>query len=147
MAGNTILLTKFQPIRREAINVQEATPILPGNIVKITNTGGVDLAGPVAVGTPLLIAVENDLYGKGVSDSYALNDLIQMEHLQSGDVVQVMAVAGAGFSAAVGTPLYLDASGTVSTAKGVNTLASFVALQALTIATGGNNTLIDALVC
>jgi hypothetical protein len=133
-----ILLKKFQPVRSEAI---AAAAIYPGELVML------DSAGKFALNTAsdinargALIAVEDELQGKDKSDQYASASLVQAEQLQPGDEVQVMLDSTAPAAISIGDRLHPNAGGTVAELAN----GSFVALEAVSTATGAADQLIKA---
>jgi hypothetical protein len=69
--------------------------ITPGHLVAVASTGKVAVHAAAGLATRPLIAVENALIGKGISDAYAADDLVQCVHAQPGDVIYALVAAGA----------------------------------------------------
>jgi hypothetical protein len=115
MAKKTIKLKKYQDI----INEYFAEAVLsPGNLLKVTGTGGV-VKNTVAAKRPsLVVALEDELQGKTINDDYADASPVQCWMLQPGEEVLLRGVGAIALGAEVET----DATG------GVVTLAAGVAI-------------------
>lgn len=120
----TIKLKKYQDI----INEFFAEAVVPaGSLVMVTGTGGV-VVNTVVTGNPsLLVALEDELQGKTVDDSYADTEPVQTWAVQPGEEVQLVATG----AVAVGEQVELVADGTVQA------LASGVAIGVATWAAEG----------
>jgi hypothetical protein len=127
-----VVIGPAQPVYGEA---DAAEAITPGHIVKqnasaraIKNT----VAGTSEV--PMMVAVENDQFGGGIDDAYAINDRVLYQHLRSG--CEFMALVAAGAPAiAYDDPVTTVAGGTV--AKGTDATAIGKARAALDNSAGG----------
>lgn len=85
-----------------------AGTIVPGMLIEVTNADKV-VAHATAKGPHIsAFAVENDLEGKEISDSYATNDFVQAEIYRRGDEVLAFIEAG---HAAVAIGAYLESAG------------------------------------
>lgn len=69
--------------------------ILPGSLLRLHSDDTVDVHNISGKATAPIFAVENELFGKGIDDSYAANDYVQAEHFSGGDWVLATVAAGA----------------------------------------------------
>lgn len=94
MAGNSILLNVFTPIRREA--KANSGNILPGCLVAYQSDGDFDVAATSLGGRPpvALVATEDELQGKSISDAYTSGSIVTAYHLRAGDRVQLRGDGG-----------------------------------------------------
>ena len=90
---NTILV-KGESFRKEGV-VAAANAPLPGHLLNRNSDGEIIIhandGGNVA---PILVAVENDLMGKEISDAYAAGDRIQYHVARPGDEVYLLLANG-----------------------------------------------------
>lgn len=104
------IVAKGRGIRKE-LNAGGA--VNPGHIVMINGSGlGVVQSGAAATSVALLVAVENELFGKGVEDAYATGDRLLLEHLYPGQEAYFR-VAPSNPAVALGTFLETQTGGRV----------------------------------
>lgn len=135
--ANTILL-KGRGIRVEAA---AAAAITPGHLVTRTSTGLLTPFNTAGGACPRIVAVENDLEGKEITDAYAQNDYVQAEHLYSGCEFLGLLIAGA---AAVVIGDLLEAGGAGGLRKLASGVAIAQALEAVDNSGGGTQARISA---
>lgn len=107
--------------------------ITPGHVVQLTSTGTVkknDVTGLA----PILVAVENDIYGKGRDDAYATNDQVIYQHLRSGCEFDGWVSAGA---AAIVVDDYITLAANGEVIKGLQATAIGRAREAVDNSGGG----------
>lgn len=78
-----------------------AEAITPGHVIKLNGTGGaikntVAGAATTAKANQVMVAVENDIFGKGIDDAYAIGDRVIYQHLQAGHEFMGLVPAAAG---------------------------------------------------
>lgn len=106
MANRTIVV-KGRGIRKE---LNAGGVINPGHLIKMAADGDAEVhngAGKTAMAT---FACENELFGLGVTDAYAVGDRVLYEHLVPGQEVYGR-VAAAAAAIAVGDFLESDGTG------------------------------------
>lgn len=81
MNYNTIKIKKYSDVIEEFVAAEGAT-ILPGMVVKLTTDGEVEPGGS---NLPM-IALEDELQGKGINDAYAAGDPVQVWIPYRGDM-------------------------------------------------------------
>lgn len=101
---NTIVL-KGEGIRKERI---ATTAVNPGHLVAITSTDGIRTHNVAAGNAQRAFAVENEVFGDGIDDSYAIGDRVLYEVLCGGAEVQAKLAAAA---AAVTRGDFLESAG------------------------------------
>jgi hypothetical protein len=93
MSYNTILI-KGESFRKEGVVASAQTP-LPGHLLDRNSDGKIIVhggdGGNVA---PVLVAVENDLMGKEITDAYAAGDRIQYHVARPGDELYLLLANG-----------------------------------------------------
>ncbi len=140
MSYFAILLKKFQPIRVEAIVDTAVSTLKPGMLVQLNADGEFILNAAADINARgAIIAIEDELQGNDRDDTYAALSLCQAEVLQPGDEVQVM-LDGDVAAVVIGDRLHPSAGGIVAELAN----GSFVALEAVTLASGQANQLIKA---
>ena len=82
--ANSIVL-KGCGVRQEAIG---SGVIKPGYLVALDSNGKFVAHSSAKAAASKRFAIENDLEGKGISDSYANGDLVQANVMQPGDEIQ-----------------------------------------------------------
>lgn len=88
--ANSIIL-KGNGVRQEAIG---SSVIKPGNLIELNSSGNFVVHGTAGGIASRRFAVENDLCGKGVSDSYGNGEVVQANVFQAGDEIQAFLKAG-----------------------------------------------------
>lgn len=124
-------------------NFDEATAaeaISPGHLVRRDANGKFIKQATAGAVNRRTVAVENDIFGKGVTDAYAVNDRVLAVALMPGDTFYGRLAAAA---TAVGVGDYLEAH-TDGTLKKTATAAgaSFQALEAVDNSAGGTEVFI-----
>jgi len=93
-----------------------AEAITPGHIVMENSAGKVlkntVAGGAAAAGIPVMVAVENDLFGKGLDDPWALNERVIYAHMKDGCEFYGLAPAAAA-AIAYNDPVTTDGAGGV----------------------------------
>lgn len=103
-APNTVVL-KGGGIRKEA---KAAGAITPGHLLQRNAAGTVQVHGTAGGNASPLFAVENEVFGKAISDAYALSDTVLYEFLAPG--AEAYALVGAGAAAVTAADL-LESAG------------------------------------
>jgi hypothetical protein len=86
--------------------------VRPGSFTVLASGNTVTENATAKSKIPLAIAVENELEGLGIDDSYLVNDLVQMERLHAG--MEVLAfVAASAAALVIGDLVELDGAGGV----------------------------------
>jgi hypothetical protein len=140
-AHNTIVI-KGKGIRKE-FKAGEAN-IMPGHILRLNSSGNV-IRHNVAAGNAIrMVAVENEVVGKEITEAYANGDNVLCEHLPSGAEINAL-VAAAAPAILIGDFLECAADGTlrkvVTAAATADTQRSgviAVALEAVDNSGGGS---------
>ena len=105
-----VVIGPDKPIYSEAAAGEAITP---GHVVSIRQAGDNVEAiknTRTEVTVPMMVAVENDIFGKGIDDAYAVGDTVIYQHLRAG--CEFMATVPVGAPAiAFDDPLTPDASG------------------------------------
>jgi hypothetical protein len=107
MAYNTIKIKKYSDVIEEMI---AAAAIYPGMVVEMDSAGKAKVhatAGGTVV--PIMVALEDELQGKGIDDAYAANDKVQVWIPNSGD--QFYGIIADGQTIAKGDLLESDGYG------------------------------------
>lgn len=103
--------------------VDAAEAITPGHVIDLNSSGKAIKNTTTGLGKNrqgVLVAVENDMFGKGIDDAYALNDRVIYQPLDRG--CEFMALVAAGAAAIVyGDPIDLVSGGTVKKATDYTT--------------------------
>lgn len=103
---NTVKLKKYEDI----VNEFFAEAVVPaGSLVEVTGTGGVVVNTVVATKPSVQVAMEDELQGKTIADSYADAQPVQVWAVQPGEEVQVNATG----AIALGEQVEPVADGTV----------------------------------
>jgi len=106
--SNTILV-KGRGIRKEGV---AAEIVNPGHFVTLDATGKVIKQATAASHSPAAVAVENELFGSGITVSYAANDQVVYEVMPPG--AEVLArLAPTAAAVVIGDLLKFAADGTV----------------------------------
>lgn len=121
MAKKTISLKDYSKIRNEFV---AAAGVLPGQVVALDSAGKVALAGNTAV--LHMVALEDELQGKGIDDAYSAADLVNVGTFREGDELYLQLADGE--TIAIGDPLG-PIAGDLSNAT---TKCPFYALEAVT---------------
>lgn len=118
-----------KPLYKEGTATEAVTP---GHIVQHLAAGVKknDVAGLA----PVMVAVENDIFGKGRDDAYAVGDTVIYQHLRSGCEFDAWVAAGAA-AIVVDDYITMVADGTV--AKGVQATSIGRAREAVDNSAGG----------
>ena len=129
----SIIIKDHNPCRKE---VQASEIISPGHLLERTATAGdVKKNDAVEGNATVMVALEDELQGKGISDNYADNAKIQAAFFQRGD--EFIGRLANGQNAAIGDKLAPAADGEVaaylpdSSGIVVENRAMFVALEAV----------------
>jgi hypothetical protein len=99
------------PSQGQYKEVDAAEAITPGHVV-MENAAGKGIKNTLA-GSALAtvnVAVENDIFGKGIDDPYAVNDRLIYQTLNAGHEFMGLAPAGTG-AIAYNDPVTTDAAG------------------------------------
>lgn len=107
MSANTIIL-KGDPIRKEKV---AGAAITPGHLLQRTSADKVVVHATAGGNAAKLFAIENDLFGNGITDAYAANDTVQFVFARPGDEIQ--AILKDGETAVIGSPLESAGDGTL----------------------------------
>ena len=99
-----IILLKGDPIRHERL---AAGAITPGDLVSRDSSGTLVRHATAGGNSEKLFAVENDLIGSGITDSYATGDTVKFIASRPGD--WVYALLASGQNVAIGA--YLESAG------------------------------------
>jgi hypothetical protein len=93
MSLRIMLINPSRPVYGEA-NAAEA--ITPGHFIQ-HNASGAAIKNATAdvVEAPLLVAVENDMFGKEITDAYAIGERVIYQHAQPGCEVYALVAAAA----------------------------------------------------
>jgi len=127
-----VVIGPDKPVYNEA---DAAEAITPGHVVALNNLAKAIKNTAVDIVTPITVAVENDIFGKGLDDAYAINDRVIYQHLRAG--CEFMALVPAAAPAiAFGDPISLVTGGCV--AKGTLATAIGKARQAVDNSGGGS---------
>ena len=108
MAYNTIKIKKYSDVIEE---YDAGAGITPGHFVELASTGKVVVNAAAGSYTLPMVALEDELQGKGITDAYVLNDKVQVWIPYRGDMVY--ALLAAGESVSIGDEVYVDADGEV----------------------------------
>lgn len=71
-----------------------AEAITPGHLVKLNASGGL-IKNTLAGRAPVMVAVENDIFGKGIDDAWASGERGLYQHLQPGHEYMALVAAAA----------------------------------------------------
>jgi len=139
-APRTILLkgrgTRDERVANAAIN--------PGYLLNTRSDGKYEKHASAGANCPRIFALENELFGLGIDDAYAANDLVQAE--QCGPPQWVLAKLPADATAVVvGSLLQSNGDGTLTLKQGTNT-ALAMALDAVDNSAAGTEAFIRVLV-
>lgn len=104
MSNNTIAVISDFMVKEEAA---AAATIYPGMLLEKTSAGAFQAHSTAGGRATALFALENDLYGKDISDAYSATDRVQAGHFQRGSVVR--ALIADGESIVIGD--YLESNG------------------------------------
>ncbi len=96
MAYNTIKIKKYSDVIEEAT---AAAPFTPGHLIEFTSAGKVR-AHSTATGTALpMFALEDELQGKGITEAYSTDNLVQCWIAGRGDMVYALLNSGESVTA------------------------------------------------
>ena len=101
----TIKVKKYSDVIEEFVVAEEKT-IAPGMVVKLTANGEVEPGGSAL----LMVALEDELQGKGIDDAYVAGDPVQVWIHYRGDIFN-----GIGSGLTVGTFVEADTDGKLVT--------------------------------
>lgn len=87
MAYNTIKVKKFSDVVEE---FEAAGTIYPGSLVKMNNAGKVVVHDSAAGRACVMVALENELEGKGIDDAYTTGDKVQVWFPGRGDMAYMV---------------------------------------------------------
>src|SRR5258705_7427713 len=87
-----------------------AGAITPGSLVVLSSADKFAINTVAAANVARIFALENELFGKGIDDNYAANDLVQAEQFDPGDWVLAY-VAAAAAAIIIVDQLVADAAG------------------------------------
>ena len=143
MAKNTIKVKNYSDIMEEI--TATAVAIRPGVFLELTSAGTVQAVSTAGGNIIPMVACEDELQGKGIGDSYAASDKIQVWIPGRGD--QVYAWLEDGQSVAIGAFLECTTTGTlqahaadISDAPNVTNQIVAVALEAVDLTASANLT-------
>lgn len=108
MIPNTIKVKDYLKVMDE---YEANAAILPGNVVELMSTGKVRKHATASGNVAVMVAVEDELQGKGVEDAYAAGDRVQCWTPQRGDVV--LMILADGQNVVIGDFLESDGAGRV----------------------------------
>lgn len=108
MAYKTIPVKCFTPVRDEAI---AAAAITPGHLIERTSAGKVQVHSTAGGPVHKAFAVEDELQGNEIGDTYAADDLVQFNIFRPGD--RVYALLKDGQNVAIGAFLESAGDGTL----------------------------------
>jgi hypothetical protein len=105
-----VVIGPSNPVYNEAT---AAEAITPGHVVKQNGSAAL-IKNTLAASseTPVLVAVENSIFGKGIDDAWAIGDRVIYQHLRSGCEFMAL-VAAAAPAIAYDDPITTAADGTV----------------------------------
>lgn len=123
---------RFEAVANAACN--------PGHFMRRRSDGKVEKNGTADVIIAPLIAIENEIFGNGVTTAYASGDNVLMLHLERGAVVNAK-LAAAAAAIVIGDPISVSNDGTVK--KGASEAVSIAtAEEAVDNSAGGAETFI-----
>lgn len=81
-----VVIGPDKPVYKEGT---AAEAVIPGHLVKLNASAGVIKNTEVAAAgeacpASVTVAVENDIFGKGIDDAYAVGDCLLYQHLRAG---------------------------------------------------------------
>lgn len=112
MARNTVKLKKYLDVIEEML--AHAT-ITPGMLVEQLSTGKVQAQSTPGECDLPMVALEDELQGKGIDDNYAENDPVQIWVVQRGEIVNALLTTGQ--TVVVGDALTSTGDGTLKEAS------------------------------
>lgn len=127
MAHNTIKVKKYADVIEELV---AGAGITPGMFVEVGSAGTIavnSVAG--AEQLPPMVALEDDLQGKEISDAYIATDPVQVWIPGRGDMVYGILVTGE--NVAIGDPLYVDDAGKLAELTSGTQVAVGTAVEAV----------------
>lgn len=125
-----VVIGPDKPIYKEGTATEA---IIPGHVVQHPAAGV--KANDVTGLAPIMVAVENDIYGKGKDDAYAVGDTVIYQHLRSGCEWDALVSAGA---AAIVVDDYITLAANGEVIKGVQATAIGRAREAVDNSGGGS---------
>lgn len=126
MAKNTIKLKKYLDVIEEMI---AHAAITPGMLVEQLSTGKIRAhSGDGVVAIPM-VALEDELQGKGIDDAYAADDPVQVWVVQRGEIVN--AILTTGQTIVIGDELTATGDGTLTEATYEDEVVA-IAVEAVT---------------
>jgi hypothetical protein len=136
-----VVIGPDKPVYTEA---DAAEIITPGHIVQ-QNSAGKFIKNTVAANSEVspIVAVENDIFGKGIDDNWAVNDRVYAQHLRSG--CEFMGIVAAAHASAINynDPVTTAADGTIALGTAANMIGR---ARSAVAATPGTPTRIRVLV-
>lgn len=132
MANTILLKTNNEWERREA---DAGAAILPGELLEHALDGDLQPHSVAGGNTSRMFAIENELVGKGITDSYSSGDRVLFVRAQPGDVVLARLKASQG-QIRLGRPLESDGNGELQSfgqAADSRSTESIVAFMAETV--------------
>jgi len=139
MSANTIMLDRDGYRREEALAT--AAVVKPGYLLEKTSAGKVKAHATAAGWSQRLVAIEDDLQGKTVSDAYSASALIQYAVVSPGTLCQLMLKSGQNIS--IGDKLVSNGDGTLKAATGTDKEITAWAEEAVDLSgSGAEDTLI-----
>ena len=143
MAKNSIILMDYSTIQKEAI---AAEAIKPGHMIERDSDNKFELGdGVIALpGLVPMIAIEDELQGNTISDTYSIGDLVQARVLRAGDEVQARIATTQ--TLIIGDRLSINGAGQVIKAAVAATAADgddVFAICRLAVTTPAADTLVD----
>ena len=129
---NTILVKT----RGHRVRYKVDAAVLPGQRVAVAADGNVDPVGTAGLLGRRLIAVENDMEGKTVLDTYDIGEEAQFIEVQSGDEVQLHLKAS--MTIVIGDKLIVTTDGSYIKTTGTPAQTDFEARESIT--TGASDT-------
>lgn len=126
MAKNTVKLKKYLDIIEEMV---AHAAITPGMLIEQLSTGKVraqSAAGSVSIP---MVALEDELQGKGIDDAYAADDPVQVWVVQRGEIVN--AILTTGQTIVIGDELTATGDGTLKEATYEDEVVA-IAVEAVT---------------
>jgi hypothetical protein len=110
-----------------------AAVIIPGQLVKLNSSAQAILNNVSGLG-PVAVAVENDLFGRGLDDTWNVGDQVIYAYVDAGDEIQAVIPAG---TPAIVFDDYLTPDALGNLIKGVQATAVARARQAVDNSAGG----------
>lgn len=133
MAARSTILLKGD-LSKYHDEIRAAGTIKPGMLLSMTSAGAVVAHATAGGSGPVMVAKEDALQGRAVTDNYVTGNLVMVHRAQSNDLLQV--ILRAGENAAIGAYGASNGDGTFQVASGAEVkLVQFE--EALDLSGGG----------